>query len=274
MSLADQELSLDSAKPVFLYAFTLGEKTWRYAAAASDVMTTDGYVWTATQINHDSVKQSGEAVSDTVTITASITIAPAQIFLVSPPGAEVFVRIFQKDYDDPDVFAIYAGGIAQVAPQEPGVVSLMCETASVSLRRQGLRYAWQRGCPYAVYDPLTCKVDKKLYEVPTTIVDIFGVGITVAADLSSELGSIYPGGFLTYNHPVKGIEYLGIEDQNLDTIYIFGSSNDLYVGQSVNLYRGCARTPAACSQFGNYLNYGGVPNMPGSSPFDGNNPFY
>lgn len=274
MSLAEQELSIDSAKPLFLYAFTLGERTWRYAAAPNDVLTIDGNVWAATQISHDSVKQSGEATSDTLTITASITIAPAQIFLVSPPGSEIFVRIFQKDVDDTDVFAIYTGGIAQVAPQEPGVVSLMCETASVSLRRQGLRYAWQRACPYAIYDPITCKVDKKLYEVPTTIVSMIGAAITVAANLGSEYGSIYPGGFLKYVHPVKGVEYLGIEAQDLDTLFIFGTPNDLYVGQQITVYRGCARTPAACKQFDNYLNYGGAPNMPGSSPFDGNNPFY
>lgn len=271
MSLADQELSIDSAKPVFLYAFTLGAKTWRYAAAASDVLTLDGTVWAATQISHDSVKQSGEASSDTLTITASITVAPAQLFLVSPPGAEVFVRIFQKDFDDPEVYAVYAGGISQVSPQEPGVVSLLCETAGVSLRRQGLRYAWQRACPYAVYDALTCKVDKTAHAVPTTITAMSGGNITVAATL---VAGIYPGGFMQINHPVKGIENVGLEAQSGNSLTIFGIPPDLYVGQAVTLYRGCARTPAACQQFDNYLNYGGAPNMPGTSPFDGNNPFY
>lgn len=271
MALEDYELSTENAKPVYLYAFSLGARVWRYAASASDVLTADGYVWAASAISHDGVKQTGEAASDALTLTAPITIAPAQLFLVSPPGGQVLLRIFQKDLADPEVYAIYAGEVTQVNFPDPGVADITCETLSVSLRREGLRFGWQRACPYAVYDPLTCKVNKAAYAVTTTITAISGFDVTVAATLTA---NVYAGGFLQLSHPVKGVENLGLEAQTGNTVRIFGAMQDLSVGQVVTLYRGCARTPAACQQFGNYANYGGVPNMPGTSPFDGNNPFY
>ena len=271
MSLEQYESSVELGRPVYLYAFSLGERVWRYASSAADVLTADGHVWTACAISHDGVKQTGEAASDSLSIEAPITVAPAQLYLTNPPTSQVAVRILQKDASDPEVYAIYAGEVSQVNAPEPGKVTITCETLSVSLGREGLRFGWQRGCPYALYDPLTCKVDKAAHAVNTTISAMSGNTVTLAATI--EVG-VYAGGFIQWTHPVKGIEYVGIESQVGNLLTVFGSSSELHVGMSVTAYRGCNRTPASCQSLGNYDNYGGVPNMPGKSPFDGTNPFY
>ena len=48
------------------------------------------------------------------------------------------------------------------------------------------------------------------------------------------------------------------------------AGDGLRVGQDVVAYPGCARTIAICqSKFNNAPNFGGVPGLPGKSPFDG-----
>lgn len=274
MAILDYEESLELARPVFLYKFILGTKSWRYASSATDVLLQDGTLWHACAISHDGVKQTGDATVDALTIDAPVELAPAQVFLANPPSKEMTLLIYQKDVSDPEVYAIYSGECTQFTVPEYGKVHIVCETISVTLRREGLRFGWQRGCPYSLYDERTCMVPKASHGVVKQILAINGNVVTV--DIPDTDLSRYPGGFLEWTHPVKGTEYLGIESAGVSngTITTFGYPKELYVGQSITMFRGCARTPAACQEFGNFANYGGVPNMPGKSPFDGNNPFY
>lgn len=271
MALEDYEQSQEQAQPLFLYAFTLGERAWRFASSAYDVMTPDGKLWTACPISHSGVKQTGEVATDGLTINCPTAIAPAQIYMLTPPSADVNVTIFQKDEADGEYVAIYVGEVKQVNPQSPVACVITCETLSASLDREGLRIGWQRSCPYALYDSLTCKVNKALYAVPAVITAIDGFNVTVSGAISP---SIYVGGFFEWLDPVKGMEYRGIEAQSGNVLLVFGTTIDLYVGLSVTLYRGCDRSPAACASFNNFDNYGGFPAMPGKSPFDGDPVFY
>jgi hypothetical protein len=51
---------------------------------------------------------------------------------------------------------------------------------------------------------------------------------------------------------------------------MFGLADGLYYGLAVNAYPGCNRTTTECvDKFDNLDNYGGVPDLPGKSPFDG-----
>lgn len=266
MALNDYEMSLEDAKPVYLYAFSLGGRTWRYASSASDVLTTDGFVWAATPISHSGVSVTGEATTDALTIEASTSIAPVQVYMINPPSTPISLTIFQKDAGDSERVAIYVGDVVQVNFPEPSKATVTCETISVSMRRQGLRLGWQRACPYAVYDESTCKVNKVAYAVPVTVTSVDGFTITVSGVLTS---NVYGGGFFEWTHPVKGLEFLTIEAQIGNVLTVFGTTADLHPGLAITLYRGCARTPVACASFNNYDNYGGVPAMPGKSPFDG-----
>jgi uncharacterized phage protein (TIGR02218 family) len=266
MALNDYEMSLEDAKPVYLYAFSLGGRTWRYASSASDVLTTDGRVWSATPISHSGVSVTGEATTDALTIEASTSIAPVQVYMINPPSTPIGLTIFQKDASDVEYVAIYVGDVSQVNFPEPGKATVTCETISVSMRRQGLRLTWQRACPYAVYDMSTCKVNKVAYATPVVVQAVDGFQIQVSGSLTA---GIYAGGFFEWTHPVKGLEFLTVEAQSGNTLTVFGTTVDLYPGLPITLYRGCNRTPAACASFGNFDNYGGVPAMPGKSPFDG-----
>lgn len=273
MTFATDESSVDGARPVALYRFTLGDTVWRFTSADRDVLLQDGTLWTSVAIADEGVKQSGEASSDAMNITAPITIGPVQVHLTTPPAQAIQVVIFRTHVGSSDVVAIWAGEVMQVNPLSPGQAKITCETTAVSMRREGLRLSWQRTCPYALYDPVTCKVNKPTYETPLIITA--KNGFTVAVHGNTQPDGWFNGGFIQWTHPVRGLEFRGISWHVGDTFTIFGTVDDIYEGLRVSAYPGCSRSVASCrDKFNNLVNYGGVPHMPGKSPFDGNPVFY
>lgn len=270
-----------------LYEFSLGSKVWRYTANAEDVIDPSSVVWEAAAISDEGVSTSGSATADTLTINSSIDIVPARLWMHSRPGKVMDVRILRAELPsrvargddegldntvDPRLIPVsnlrvhYVGEVAQCSFGTPGTAAFLCETLSASMNREGLSQGWQRSCPHVIYDPLTCGVDKALHAHATFVESISGNTITVSPGASP---ADFAAGLLEYEHPIKGGESLTIEAGDGTTLAIFDGVGDLYVGMPVTIYRGCNQSPASCVSFNNLPRYGGVPNLTGSSPFDG-----
>lgn len=274
MTFQAYESSVEDGRPITLYRFTLGTTVWRYTSHDRDVLLPDGTVWKSVAISDEGIKQSGEAASDAMNINAPITIGPVQAHLVTPPSQAIQVVILRKHANSDDVAAAWAGEVMQVNPAVPGQARITCETTAVSMRREGLRLAWQRTCPYALYDAVTCKVNKASYGHPLIVLARNGFTI-LTNDAEAYNDGWFSGGFIQWLHPVRGMEFRGINFHDKNTLGIFGAVEDIYEGLRVTAYPGCSRTAAVClNKFNNLPNYGGVPNMPGKSPFDGNPVFY
>lgn len=262
------ENSNDDGRPIFLYAFNLGSATWRYTSSDADVIH-GGYKWTAVPISDDGVKLTGEANTETMSITAPNSIAPVQMFIGTPPSQTIVVSIFHYHEGENESILGYVGELIQVNQPQPGTAVLSCNSISVSMQRDGLRLGWQRTCPYALYDDLTCKADKTKHVIPAKIFDVVNNVVTLQG-LDGVASGTLAGGFMEWEHPTRGTEFRGIESQSENTCVMFGLGDGLYYGLQVKLYPGCDRTPFTCGlKFDNLDNYGGVPDMPGKSPFDG-----
>jgi uncharacterized phage protein (TIGR02218 family) len=262
------ETSHDEGRPIFLYAFKLGAATFRYTSGDADV-TIDGYKWRAEAISDNGVKLTGEATTDGLEITAPSSIAPVQMFLGTPPSQAIMVSIFHYHEDDNEAVLGYIGEVMQVNQPEPGKAIITCDTISASMQRDGLRLAWQRNCPYAVYDEKTCKASKAAHQINATVYDVVGNVVAFSGMDDVENGTL-DGGFIEWEHPSRGTEFRAIEKQIGNTCEMFGLGDGLYYGLAVKAYPGCRRTTADCTdKFNNLDNYGGVPDLPGKSPFDG-----
>lgn len=269
MSFDPIEISDDEGRPIFLYSFTVGAAVFRYTSGDADVIL-NGYKWTAVPISDDGVKLTGEAVTDSIVITAPNTIAPAQMFIGTPPSQAVMVGIYHYHEGDTEAVLGYVGELMQVGQPQPGTATFTCDAISASMQRDGLRLGWQRTCPYALYDTLTCKVDKAAHALETKVFEIVGNNV-VLQDANSLPDGTLAGGFIEWEHPVRGTEFRGIETHVGNTVGMFGLADGLYYGLDVKAYPGCDRRVATCTtKFNNLVNYGGVPDMPGKSPFDGN----
>jgi uncharacterized phage protein (TIGR02218 family) len=269
MTYAIIEESEELSQPVDLYLFKLEDLEWRYTAADGDV-TVGGYTWTAVSISDDGIKQTGESTTDALTITCDSSIEPAQIYMNFPPSRAMQVFILRGHVDDDQVIAAYSGEVSQHNCPTPGTSVITVETISASMSRSGVRFGWQRTCPYALYDELTCKVDKTLWGVPGTVDAIdFDTGDLTINALAGQPDNKFSGGFVMWLTVDRGTEFRAAETQTGAVVKMFGTNEGLELGQAMTVYPGCDRTTNGCIGFNNLDNYGGVPNMPGVSPFNG-----
>lgn len=268
MSFNTIEISNDTGRPIFLYSFTLGSATWRYTSSDADVLL-GGYKWIAVPISDDGVKLTGEAQTDALTITAPSTIAPVQMFIGTPPSQSIMVGIYHYHEGDTEAVLGYMGELIQVGQPQPGRATLTVDAIAASMQRDGLRLGWQRTCPYALYDSLTCKADKASKAITCKVFEITGNNVTMQG-IDGLADDVLAGGFIEWTHPTRGTEYRGIESQKGNVVGMFGLADGLYYGLEVKAYPGCDRTVSTCTtKFNNLGNYGGIPDMPGKSPFDG-----
>lgn len=262
------ETSNDEGRPVYLYAFTLGAATWRYTSSDADILL-NGFKWKAVAISDDGVKISGDASTDSLTITAPSNIAPVQLFSGTPPSSSIMVAIYHFHEGDNQAVLGYMGELLQVDFPQPGTATMSIDTLSVTMQRDGLRLGWQRTCPYALYDAGTCNLDKTPFAVPAQILETSPNTITVRG-LEAIADGVMNGGFIEWTHPQRGTEFRGIETQVGQLLTMFGLADGLYYGLEIKVYPGCDRRADTClNKFNNLDNFGGVPDMPGKSPFDG-----
>lgn len=267
MSFNTLESSTEDGQPILLFRFTSGSIVWRYTSRAQPYIDPDGNTWQSVAISDTSgVRQSGEAAADALTIECPITLGPVQAH--QQPGApDIHVAMLRTHEGDSELKVTYSGEIAQVNFVGVGMALVTCETTSVTMKRPGLRLPWQKNCPYALYDPHTCKVDKDDYGTNERVQTISGFTITITGTPPAD--GYLNGGYMTWLSP-RGVEYRGIESNVGATLLVFGLTGDMYPGLLMTLYPGCAMDKATCTdKFDNLLNYGGVPNLPGKSPFDG-----
>lgn len=273
MTFNAREVSTESGQPIRCYRFTFDDTSRDFGFTASNNLVTlipvvGALMFIPVAISDDGVRVSGDRIADTLTITAPSDIEPAQWYMRAPPTRSVRVTIYEKHLGDDDYIATYVGEVREASFDEIGQCKFICGAIGDSIDREGLRLCWQRTCPFTVYDT-NCKLVAAFYAKDIFVQDV-GAGSLTVDGLAGEPDGKYNGGFISFNHPVKGTTYRTIRKQVGGTLSIFDGSADILPGIAAKAYQGCDHTPAACQSFGNYANYGGVPSLPGKSPFDGN----
>lgn len=246
-------------------------KLFGYTSADTAQFLDDGIVqvWCAPMaIKDDGVKFSGDKISDTLNITASSDIEPAQWFRRAPPGQPIRVSIHDRHVGDNEFTVTYVGEITEASFDSPGEVKFSVNSIGASLDREGLRLCWQRSCTHTIYDPVNCGVNPADWRDIVTVVNITPTSVTVDG-MENLTNGKFNGGFLEFDHPVKGLMSLTIRSQSANVLQIFEGTEELFPGMTASIYPGCNHTPAACTGFNNFPRYGGVRSLPGKSPFDG-----
>lgn len=267
MTFASRETSLATGQPVRLYEFQRGIFRWRYTDAdrAMEYLT---QTYEPIAISDDGVRQSGEAGSDDLAITVPHDLPVARLFRGAPPASEIGIVVRDTHFGETDTLIRYNGSVIGARFPAPGQAVLTCQSLSASMRRSGLRLAWERGCTHSLYDH-NCRVVRETFAVPTTIATLTGTTITSAAfDAFSD--GYFAGGYVEWSIGSGETDRRGIEAHVGGVLTLLGGTDGLQVAMGVTAYPGCPRTIDICnSRFNNVVNYGGIPHLPGKSPFDG-----
>lgn len=270
MAYNEYEASSYSGRPIHLYEFSIDQKTWNVTSADSDV-SVGGKLYKQLGISDEGVSQTGEAQTDGFTITVPITFDLISLFVNTPPINDVTVRRARFHDNDNEVAYNYVGFINNVNFTTPGVAVITCQTLSPTMQRNGLRLTWQRGCPYVLYDPTTCKVNKNDHRITTTVSSAQGGNIVVSANLAAFGDNYFTAGFVEWtDRRTGGPNRRGIKLHLGNTLTLLGRSDGIATGDPIFIYPGCNRIAQTCSsKFNNMPNYGGCPHIPGKSPFGG-----
>lgn len=274
MTFSDLEASNQDAIPVSLYEFVIGTVSWRYASSDYPVdLSIDGVVrrFDAAPISDSGMTASGDPTSDEFTVSMPITEF-VQLFQNNPPSLTCYLIVRRKNRGATDA-KIYWFGEVKGVKQTSGVMATVSGSAlSASFQRKGLRLSYSRGCPYALYD-LCCTVDKSLFAKQAVVDTLGGTLFNLTAPVDEAEG-YFNGGFFEWMRPEGFLERRMIEYLSGSLVGVLGTTDGMSVGLALTLYPGCARTTEDCEEkFDNLSNYGGIPHMPGKSPF-GNDPVF
>lgn len=266
MSFNEYEISNEDGVPVYLYTVQLGNTFWRYTSADQPV-TIDGEVYDPIAISDEGTTQGGSDEND-IQISVRADSPIAKLF-ASRPAGKVWCTIRSFHFGDPDTETPieWIGTLVNTVLVDRATTIIHGRSIGGTYDRNGLRLVWGRTCPHALYGT-GCYVDKSLHEYPRTIGTMNGTNFTCTVHTDPEEGS-FAGGMLEWDRGDGSIERRGIESQDGNDFRVFGTTQGLTVGLAVTLYPGCDRTTTNCKLFDNLPNYGGVPHMPGKSPFDG-----
>lgn len=272
MTFDASERSLAAGKPIRLYEFTRGPLAWRYTSGDRDVVH-QLRTFQALQggISDDGIRQTGQSRPDQLQITAPADLEVAQLYRVAPPSAEVALTVFARHVGIDDYVVIWSGGVRSVKWPSLGRCTIMCAPLSERMDMNGLRLAWDRTCPHALYSA-PCGVNAALWQVDSTVQSMDGASVSNAAFAA------YPDGYFTAGYVEWAAaggdsDRRGIEDHTGSKLTLLGGSAGIALDAAIRVYPGCKQTTAACISFGNLPAYGGIPHLAGKSPFDGNNPF-
>lgn len=179
MTIATVETTIQSIQSGRLYQFDRSASVvWRYTSADRKI-THLAEDWLPQPISDNGVRMTGEASADTLEIIVPASLPVAQLFRATPPSEEVFVTIYDYDAGEQDADVCWVGSVSAARFDGPGQATLICDSLSASMRREGLRLSYERSCPHSVYDG-QCGVDKAQHAMPVRITALDGISITVA----------------------------------------------------------------------------------------------
>lgn len=269
MTFEARERSVDDGKPIQLFEFAHGLTTWRYGSADRDI-TLGAFTWRTLVggIGDSGIRQSGDAASDALTITAPADLPVVDLFRSLPPTTEVAVTVRSLHFGDTEARVTWVGSLSEVKRRGIDRVEMSCESLLASMSRGGLSLGWERNCPYATYDH-NCRVNRDLFRVDTTLTNVTGATVSSSA-FALKPDGWYAGGFIEWLSAPGVTERRFVKAHAGIVLTLLGGTPGLAVDTAVSAFAGDDRRAQTClDKFNNLDNHGGLPSLPGKSPFDG-----
>ncbi|MCC5989493.1 MAG: phage BR0599 family protein [Pararhodobacter sp.] len=284
MTYANIESSPAEGRPYFLYQFVEGDQVWLFTSRATAWASTssggDQITWEPAAVAHGDVVQTSEIERGRLELTWPVSHPFARRFLAPLGNTPVTLTIFRgHEQVLGETVAHWKGRVVGAEVEEQRIV-LTCESVFSTLRRAGVRAKYQRLCRHALYGH-GCGLEIALHWQTGTVTAVSGGGVSVTIPEAAEqsdgwfrggvlrfgvkLGYItgHAGAVLTLSRPMPdlaaAIAAPEIDPETGDPLPVL-----------VDIAPGCDLRAATCAaKFGNLLNFGGFPEIPGRNPLGG-----
>jgi uncharacterized phage protein (TIGR02218 family) len=276
------EASRAEGRPYYLYHFIEGEQIWRFTSRAgywtSAASEVGDLVWEAAAISHGDVVQSGEIERGRLEITLPLSHGFAARFLAPLGNQPVTLTIFRGHEQVLGETVAHWKGRVVGAEVEGARLILSAESIFSTLRRAGVRAKYQSLCRHALYGR-GCRLDIAQHLAILTVAAVSGATVTVPGAAAQpdgwfrggvlrfgvQLGFIigHVGATITLSRPMPELAS-ALVNPALDPV----TGAPLPI--TIDIAPGCDLRAETCTaKFGNLLNFGGFPAIPGRNPFGG-----
>jgi len=282
MTYASIESSTAEGRPYFLYQFVEGAQVWRFTsrgdAWASAGSGGETITWDPAAVAHGDVVQTSEIERGRLELTWPVSHPFARRFLSPMGNTPVTLTIFRgHEQVLGETVAHWKGRVVGAEVEGPRIL-LTCESVFSTLRRAGVRAKYQRLCRHALYGR-GCGLDIAAHWQTGTVTAVAANAISIpeAAEqpdgwfrggvlrFGAQLGFItgHAGAVLLLSRPMSDLAAAvvtsGLDPETSDPLPVL-----------VDIAPGCDLRAATCAEkFGNLLNFGGFPEIPGRNPFGG-----
>jgi hypothetical protein len=267
MTYATQEVSEQDGAPVLLYWFQQGATAWYYYAGPGPYLY-GGNWYQSESINNQGISSTGEINKNPITITLPITNPMAAGMLLYAADQVTSVTVFRTHVGASTGLMQFKGRVLS-SPASVATVTLNCENAFASMRRQGLTKVYQRTCNLQLYGA-GCNVPKAGYGYSATVTNVTGNVVTVAAVPAAPAS--YVGGTILAADGTLG-QIIGQSSSKLVLTLSrqVTSLNQSFLanpgGFTATLYRGCDKSTDTCRDvFHNLGNFRGWKGINGVNP--------
>jgi uncharacterized phage protein (TIGR02218 family) len=276
------EASTAEGRPYYLYQFIEGDAVWRFTSRASDWLSaaSEGgdLVWEAAAISHGDVVQSSDIERGRLEITLPLSQAFAARFLAPLGDAPVTLTIFRGHEQVLGETVAHWKGRVVGADVEGARLILSAESIFSTLRRAGVRAKYQSLCRHALYGR-GCGLDIAQHLAFLTVAAVSGATVTVPGAATQpdgwyrggvvrfgvQLGFVigHVGATITLSRPMPELA-TALANPALDPV------TGALLPVILEIAPGCdLRAETCAAKFGNLLNFGGFPAIPGRNPFGG-----
>jgi uncharacterized phage protein (TIGR02218 family) len=274
MTFDARELSAQDGRPVELYAFTRGSIVWRYTNADRDQSPVPGSTYASANVRRSNIEQGQELNRSALKLTVPRDLPVAALFHVAPPSDAITLVLSEFHAGDPDLQVVvrWIGRILSVVFRGSDA-EITLEPVGTSLRRTGLRRAFQRQCPHVLYGP-RCKVLPEDYRAEGEVLDVDGLTVEVAEADAFDDG-YFEGGFFEWEIATGVYERRFIFAHIGPLLTLDTPPLGLVATDPARFYPGCDHSLGAngCGRFDNHDNHGGTPYIPLKNPY-GPEPVY
>lgn len=284
MTYTSVETSPAEGRPYFLYQFVEGDQVWRFTSRATTWISAGSggtsITWEPAAVAHGDVVQTSEVERGVLELTWPLSHLFARRFLAPMGNMPVTLTIFRGHEQVLGETVAHWKGRVVGAEVEGARILLNCESIFSTLRRAGVRAKYQRLCRHALYGR-GCGLDIAAHWQTGTVSAIAAGGAVVtvpeAADhpdgwyrggvlrFGMQLGFVigHVGAALSLSRPMPALTAA------LTTPEIDAETGDP-LPLLVDIAPGCDLRATTCAQkFGNLLNLGGFPEIPGRNPLGG-----
>lgn len=260
------ESSAIGGKPVELYRFVRGNRTWLYTT--SDIpITYLGDTYNPQVMRRGELPQNEERDNATLDLYLDTRLDVVAEFISGSTPRPTDVTLLRRHRDEVVVgehAVAFVGAVGVVAFGEQEV-HFTCVPIQKSMQRRVPRWLYQPQCNHMVYDQF-CTVNPAAFTSTGAISAI--VNRTVTVPEADALADGYlNGGVLTVGETLAFIQ-THVGSQLL--LLAVPTNGEIVVGADVSMLAGCDREAPTCSgKFGNLPNFMGFPFMPDTNPYHG-----